>query len=93
MMSERPPAGLEIKVAAALLEPTPDVRPVDAAATVDDETGEIVALVAVTGVVDDVSDVIEPGAFRRSLKIRTPRMCAGPMGQADRPTHPAHHGG
>jgi len=75
----RPPVGLEYKAAATMLAPAgpSDARRGPAGTTMDGEHGEVVALVTVTGVEDDVQDVIEPGAFRRSLKIRTPRMCVG----------------
>jgi hypothetical protein len=35
----------------------------------------MVALAAVTGIVDSVGDVLEPGCFRRSLRERTPSLC------------------
>lgn len=38
-------------------------------------TGVIEALVAVTGVLDEVGDVLVPGAFARTLRQRTPRPC------------------
>ena len=72
----RPPTGLEHKSAPAMLAPRPgpSAAKVGSAAlsgvTEVDGAGQIVALVAVTGVVDDVDDVIEPGAFRRSLRER-----------------------
>lgn len=39
----------------------------------NDETGEFWAIVAVTGIVDEVDDVIEVGAFRETLAKRTPK--------------------
>jgi phage head maturation protease len=49
------------------------------AARVDPDTGEIVALAAITGgAPDEVGDEIQPGAFRRSLRERgLPRFCRG----------------
>ena len=76
MSRTRPPTGLEHKSAPAMLAPRPgpSAAKVGSAAlsgvTEVDGAGQIVALVAVTGVVDDVDDVIEPGAFRRSLRER-----------------------
>ena len=35
--------------------------------------GRVRAIVAVTGVRDNVGDVIEPGAFKKSLSVRTPK--------------------
>lgn len=39
------------------------------------ETGVVEFLAAVTGVVDDVGDVIVPGAFTRTLRTRRPKVC------------------
>lgn len=44
---------------------------------VDEATGIVEALVAVTGIVDKVSDVIEIGALTKSLRRQTPQMCLG----------------
>lgn len=81
MTISRPPAGLEFK-APALLTPPPGTRahraqPETGVTAVDPDTGVIEAIVAVTGVVDDVADEIVPGAFRRSLRVRQPAMCLG----------------
>lgn len=38
-----------------------------------DEEGVVTALVSVTGVKDNVSDIIEPGAYATTLKARTPK--------------------
>lgn len=38
----------------------------------DDETGIVVALVSVTGVVDNVKDQIEPGAYTKTMATREP---------------------
>ena len=76
MSRTRPPTGLEHKSAPTMLAPRPgpSAAKVGSAAlsgvTEVDGAGQIVALVAVTGVVDDVDDVIECGAFRRSLRER-----------------------
>jgi len=74
--STRPPAGLETKGAATMLAPRPGVTP-PATSTVTPE-GVVELIAATTGVVDDVSDLIKPGAFRRTLSadgIR-PKVCA-----------------
>ncbi|WP_132421733.1 hypothetical protein [Pseudonocardia endophytica] len=75
------PRGLQVKAAPATLEPPPTHGaprgPVPGAAEVDPDTGEVTALVAVTGVPDEVGDVILPGAFRRTLRERDPRLCVG----------------
>lgn len=63
------PMGLEYKNAAS-----PDALPVDAGSV---HEGVIEALVAVTGVKDDVGDVIVPGAFSGTLKTRKPKVCLG----------------
>jgi phage head maturation protease len=39
--------------------------------------GIIDALVAVTGIRDEVDDIITPGAFTRTLQERTPKVCLG----------------
>jgi len=77
----RPPAGLEHKSAPTMLAPRPS-RPVSSRAALSrvtevDDAGELVALVAVTGVEDDVRDVIEPGAFRSTLRERQVRGVLG----------------
>jgi len=78
--SSSPPVGLESEAGAAMLAPpgttASPARPRPAASTVADN-GEITALAAVTGILDDVGDVLEPGCFRRSLRIRNPRMVVG----------------
>ncbi|WP_224404011.1 hypothetical protein [Pseudonocardia sp. ICBG1034] len=47
--------------------------PTGALTDLDSSTGEFTAVVAVTNVVDDVSDLIEVGAFGASLARRTPK--------------------
>lgn len=60
------PTGLEFKTLAVVNPVEPDSR------------GVIEALVAVTGVKDEVGDIIEPGAFRRTLGERPkPKVCLG----------------
>ena len=67
------PAGLEYKDAGALItEP-----PVPAPLAGPEAKGIVDAIVAVTGVVDDVNDHIVPGAFRRTLAERLPKVCLG----------------
>lgn len=39
----------------------------------DDETGVVEALVSVTGIPDEVNDIIEPGAYKDTLAKRTPK--------------------
>lgn len=39
----------------------------------EDDTGVVTAIVAVTGIVDEVNDIIVPGAFRRTLAQRIPK--------------------
>jgi HK97 family phage prohead protease len=39
----------------------------------DDKTGLVEAIVSVTGIVDEVDDVILPGAYATTLKTRTPK--------------------
>lgn len=62
------PMGLEYKNIAS-----PDA-PADAEPS---HEGVIEALVAVTGVKDDVGDVIVPGAFTKTLVARKPKVCLG----------------
>lgn len=64
------PTGLEFKTAAVVDAPAAT----DAAPA---HEGVVEALVAVTGVRDDVGDVIVPGAFARTLKDRRPKVCLG----------------
>lgn len=72
-----PPGDLEFKTAAVLDRPSSGVGS-DANTTVDPETHEVTAVVAVTGVRDDVGDIIVPGAFERSLRERPrPKVCLG----------------
>lgn len=51
--------------------------PAGGLADIDPDTGTVTAVVAVTGVRDDVGDIISAGAFRRTLRERTPRMVVG----------------
>lgn len=67
------PAGLEYKTAGTLVS-EPDVPPALAG---PEAKGIVDAIVAVTGVVDDVNDHIIPGAFRRTLGERVPKVCLG----------------
>src|SRR5690349_13277911 len=39
----------------------------------DDQTGVVETIVSVTGIVDDVDDLIEPGAYAESLVKRRPK--------------------
>ena len=70
----RPPADMEYKGAATLLAPRPGVTP-PATSTVAPE-GIVELIAAITGIADDVSDIINPGAFRRTLRERRPKVCA-----------------
>jgi len=65
------PAGLEYKTAGTL---TPEIPPALAGPK---HEGIVTAIVAVTGVKDDVDDVIIPGAFKRTLAERRPKVCLG----------------
>lgn len=47
--------------------------PVTGINVVDDEKGIIEALVSVTGIQDRVKDVIEPGAYHKTLTVRRPK--------------------
>jgi len=70
----RPPAALEIKAAASMLAPRPGVA-APATGTVAPE-GIVELIAAVTGVQDDVADIITPGAFRRTIADRRPKVCS-----------------
>ena len=76
MTSTRPPRDLQFKAAPALLEPRPGtVTGTDDGTPTDEGQGIVTGLAAVTGVRDDVGDIIEPGAMARTLRERTPQMC------------------
>lgn len=67
---DQPPEGLEFKTLAVA---DPVAGPAE-----PDQRGMITALVAVTGVKDQVNDIIVPGAFRRTLAERPrPKVCLG----------------
>jgi hypothetical protein len=68
------PAGWEIKVVAGSAEPD---APAPAARLIaaDEATGEVTAIVGVTGIVDHVNDLIEPGAYQDTLVKRRPKVC------------------
>lgn len=72
----RPPAW-NVKVAAGAGGQAADATEEKVTATgvldTNDETGEFWAIVAVTGIVDEVDDVIEVGAFEETLAKRTPK--------------------
>jgi hypothetical protein len=69
------PTDLEYKT--AMLAERPSMG-TDANTTVDPVTHEVTAVVAVTGVRDDVGDIIVPGAFERTLRERpSPKVCLG----------------
>lgn len=67
------PLDLEYKSAAVMV---PD-HPAMPGSTEPDHKGIVETLVAVTGVKDDVGDVIVPGAFARTLKSRKPKVVLG----------------
>lgn len=48
-------------------------KAVGARSLTDEGDGIITALVSVTGIVDNVNDIIEPGAYAKSLSNRTPK--------------------
>lgn len=62
---EQRPAGLEYKASST----APDVGLLDT----DDATGVVEAIVSVTGVRDHDDDIIEPGAYAKTLTRRTPK--------------------
>jgi hypothetical protein len=43
----------------------------------DEATGIVEAIVSVTGIVDEVKDIIEPGAYAETLRQRTPKGISG----------------
>lgn len=47
--------------------------PVGGLEVIDDEKGIVEAIVSVTGVVDEVNDLIEPGAYQKTLVKRKPK--------------------
>lgn len=42
---------------------------------IDDALGVVTAIVSVTGIVDEVDDIIVPGAYRETLMKRRPKVC------------------
>jgi len=72
--SPRPPAGMEYKGAATMLAPTPTAPTPDTATVTSEGVVELIA--AVTGIQDDVGDIIRPGAFRRTIAERRPKVCS-----------------
>lgn len=68
------PAGWEIKVIGGAEDPD---APAPAAQLIDsnESTGEVTAIVGVTGIVDHVGDLIEPGAYKNTLAKRRPKVC------------------
>ena len=66
------PAALEYKTAGTTT--APEIPPALAGPNAE---GIVTAIVAVTGVKDDVDDVIIPGAFKRTLAERRPKVCLG----------------
>lgn len=68
------PEGWEIKVVGTADEldaPAPAAQLISS----DERTGEVVAIVGVTGIVDHVNDLIEPGAYSDTLAKRRPKVC------------------
>lgn len=47
----------------------------DGSAEVREDEGIVTAVVSVTGVVDEVDDIIEPGAYKATLEKRLPKVC------------------
>lgn len=66
----RLPEALAFKVAAADDDPTSGQT-----LGVDEAEGTVTAIVSVTGVKDDVDDIIIPGAYRQTLTKRRPKVC------------------
>ena len=77
-ISTRPPIDLEIKATVALA-PRPEVSTPAAAGavSVDPSRATVTMIAAVTGTVDEVGDVIIPGAFTRTLRGRVPKVYQG----------------
>jgi phage head maturation protease len=74
--TERPPRP-EHKTAALAPAPAPAVSTGDdtGPVKVDPARGTATVIAAVTGTVDEVGDRIIPGAFTRTLRSRTPKVC------------------
>lgn len=62
------PESLAFKVAATDMV-------VDGTTEVREDEGVVTAVVSVTGVIDEVDDIIEPGAYRETLTKRKPKVC------------------
>lgn len=80
----RPPAGLELKNAPTMLAPRPGTPSPDTGSVAPEGIVELIA--AVTGIADDVADIIQPGAFAATLtgtgaggasRRRVPKVCRG----------------
>jgi hypothetical protein len=74
-------------MSAGLLERPLAVKDAQQVLEVDNDLGLVRAIVSVTGVVDEVNDLIEPGAYTKTLRLRTPKTCDGhdwakPIGMA-----------
>lgn len=68
------PEGWEIKVVAGG-DDIDTAAPGGPLLSSDERTGEVVAIVGVTGIVDHVNDLIEPGAYADTLAKRRPKVC------------------
>ncbi|MGH4019062.1 MAG: hypothetical protein ACRDT0_07460 [Pseudonocardiaceae bacterium] len=77
----RPPVGIEVKGAVAALAPRPGVPRPDTGTVAPEGIVEMSA--AVTGIRDEVGDVLVARCFGRSLAARRPRVCQAH--QRDRP--------
>jgi hypothetical protein len=64
-------------MAAGLAERPLAVKDAQQVLEVDGLQGRVRAIVSVTGVVDEVGDVIEPGAYAKTLQKRVPKCCDG----------------
>ena len=71
------PEGWEIKLLRSELESDLDVAAAPAAQLIsaDEKTGEVMAIVGITGIVDHVQDLIEVGAYADTLVKRRPKVC------------------
>lgn len=69
------PAGLALEYKTATATATEEHAAAQAAALLaaDDEQGLVTAIVSVTGIKDQVNDVIMPGAYRKTLAKRRPK--------------------
>lgn len=95
--NDRPPAGIEIKAAASVLAPRPGRLKPDGSILAPEGVVELIG--AVTGIEDEVNDILVPGCFTATLATRRPKVCANhrwdtPIGRVldVRELHPGDQG-